>query len=333
LSATNESSAPSEVAPVAEVRKSKTRERLWLLAKLSVAGLAFTYVFTRQSWSELTEALGRLTPVTLTLALLLTFMCLSTATLRWYCLLRAYGAVHLPSVLSLMRVYYVGNFYNIYLPGAVGGDVVRGVAMRNAFAEGGATTSVAVVFVERAIGLLGVLIAVALAVPLEDKGHMGHDFLPYLGIGVFAVFALIVGIAQAPRIAHYVPRSIGNIMRGLPVLERYAPFALAVLISVAIQMMLISCGHVVVSSIYPEARFVDSMLVVPLAAGAAFFPLSVAGAGPRDAVLVTLYAMAGVPRPAAAATALVLLFATLIVGATGGVMQLLAPLTLQKRGA
>jgi hypothetical protein len=73
------------------------------------------------------------------------------------------------------------------------------------------------------------------------------------------------------------------------------------------------------------------MLVVPLAAAAAFFPLSVAGAGPRDAVLVTLYGLAGVPKPAAVATALALLFITLVVGASGGILQLYAPLTLEKR--
>jgi uncharacterized membrane protein YbhN (UPF0104 family) len=306
---------------------------LWLLAKVLVAALAFGYVLTRQSWADLTEALGRLTPGALALAVLLQFLCLTTGAVRWFNLLRAYGAEGLPPFRSLLRVYYVGHFYNIYLPGAVGGDVLRGIATRSAFADGGATTSVAVVFVERALGLLGTLVAVALAVPFEVEGHMAHDFLPYVGLGLCAVFALIMGIAQAPRLAHYVPRGIGNIMRNLPVLGRYAPFARACLLSIAIQLSLITCGHVLLSAIYPEARFADSMLAVPLAAAAAFFPLSVAGAGPRDAVLVSLYTLAGVPRPAAAATALSLLFVTLIVGASGGIVQLLAPLTLEKRDA
>jgi hypothetical protein len=119
-------------------------------------------------------------------------------------------------------------------------------------------------------------------------------------------------------------------MRGLPVLDRYGALAVACLISLAIQFLLIGSGHVLVSSIFPAARFSDSMLVVPLAAAAAFFPLSVAGAGPRDAALVGLYTLVGVPRPAAAATALVMLFITLLLGGTGGVLQLLAPLTLDQ---
>jgi uncharacterized membrane protein YbhN (UPF0104 family) len=232
-----------------------------------------------------------------------------------------------------MRVYYVGHFYNTYFPGAVGGDVLRGIATRGAFKDGGATTSVAVVFVERVVGLVGLLLAVALAVPFEVGGHVAHDFLPYLCLGLLGAFALIVGIAQAPRLAHYVPQRIGNIMRGLPVLGHYGSFAVACLISLTIQLCLVSCGHVLVSAMYPAARFADSMLVLPLAGAAAFFPLSVAGAGPRDAVLVTLYGLVGVPRPAAVATALVLLFTTLIVGGTGGLLQLYAPLTLDKRDA
>lgn len=320
-------------APHAQRPASKTRHRLFLLAKVAVAAAAFTYVLTRQSWAELAAALARLTPGAIALALLLNFLCQSTATFRWYALLRAYGAVHLPPVMSLMRVYFVGQFYNTYLPGAVGGDVLRGIATRGSFEQGGATTGVAVVFVERVVGLIGLLIAVALSVPLEVKGHVAHDFLPYLAVGLLGAAALIVGIAQAPRLAHYVPRGIGNIMRGLPVLTNYGQFAIACLISLVIQVFLVSCGHVLVSAIYPEARFADSMLVVPLAAAAAFFPLSVAGAGPRDAVLVTLYALVGVPRPAAVATALMLLFATLLIGGIGGLLQLYAPLTLEKRDA
>lgn len=308
----------------------KMKHWLFLFAKVLVAGLAFTYVLTRQSWSELSAALSRITPGTLAAALLLQFLCISFATLRWQSVLRAYGAVHLPPLLSLMRVYFVGQFYNTYLPGAVGGDVLRGVATRKAFREGGATTSVAVVFVERALGLAGILLAVALAVPFETGSHVARDFLPYLALGLLGVFVLVAAIAHAPRVAHYVPRAIGTIMRGLPVLERYGALTVATLISLTIQFFLIGCGHVVVSSIYPEARFTDSMLAVPLAAAAAFFPLSVAGAGPRDAVLVSLYALFGVPRPAATATALVLLFAALLVGASGGILQLLAPLSLDE---
>lgn len=332
MTATHEPTSSPAAAPE-RTPAAKTRHRLFLLAKVVVAAAAFTYVLTRQSWSELEAALARLTPGSLALALFFNFMCLVTATLRWHALLRAYGAVRLPPVLSLMRVYFVGHFYNTYLPGAVGGDVLRGITTRGSFKEGGATTGVAVVFVERVLGMVAQLLVVALSVPFEVKGHVARDFLPYLGLGLIAAVALIVGIAQAPRLAHYVPRTIGNIMRGLPVLTHYGQFALACAISLALQLLLVSCGHALVSAIYPEVRFTDSMLVVPLAAAAAFFPLSVAGAGPRDAVLVTLYALVGVPRPAAVATALMLLFITLVVGGSGGLLQLYAPLTLEKRDA
>lgn len=63
------------------------------------------------------------------------------------------------------------------------------------------------------------------------------------------------------------------------------------------------------------------------AGGGAFFPLSVAGAGPRDLVLVALYETLGIPRAAAVATALALLLVTLLVSGLGGVLQLVAPLS------
>lgn len=316
--------APAPATPASR----RARKWLWLAAKLLVAAGAFAFILSRQSWAELLAALARIAPLALALAALLQVACIAAATVRWRCLLRAYGASTLPSFPSALRVYFVGQFYNTYLPGAVGGDVLRGVVTRSSFAAGGgATASVAIVFVERALGLLGVLAVSALAAPFGASEELQRVFLPYCFLGSLGVAAVITAVTLGRRLADYVPRRIATVLRGLPELRRTWPFALACLLSLVTQSLIALCAHVLVASVYPEAAVLQSLVAMPLAAGAAFFPLSVAGAGPRDLVLVALYETLGIPRAAGTATALSLLLVTLLVAGLGGVLQLLAPLS------
>ena len=121
------------------------------------------------------------------------------------------------------------------------------------------------------------------------------------------------------RIQAYMPRKRSSLGGSL--------VATSCLLAIFAQTLLSVSGHVLVDSVYPEATLLDSLIAMPLAGAAAFFPLSIAGAGARDLVLVTLYGTLGIPRAEATATALALLLVTLLVGAIGGVLQLLAPLT------
>jgi hypothetical protein len=210
----------------------------------------------------------------------------------------------------------------------VGGDLLRAVITRRSFPHGGATASTAIVFVERALGLFGVLVLTTLAVPLSPANSQAHAFLPYSILGMLGVTALIAAIAHGSRLAPILPARLAPILRNLPKPGHAAPFIAAGLLSVVVQSLFVVCGHVLVASVYPSVRWEDSLLVIPLTAAASFFPLSVAGAGPRDAVLVSLYALAGVPRAAGVATSLSLLVVTLIAAATGGIWQLMAPLSI-----
>ena len=50
---------------------------------------------------------------------------LGLAAVRWRFLMRAFKATALPPYSMLFRLNLVGHFYNIFVPGAVGGDLAR----------------------------------------------------------------------------------------------------------------------------------------------------------------------------------------------------------------
>src|SRR5690606_34399647 len=124
--------------------------------------------------------------------------------LRWRVLLAAYGAPRRPSVLRLAHVYWVGFFYNNYLPGGLGGDVVRGIVTRQSFGERGTAASLTVVVVERALGLSGLLLLVSatyLARPLPGT----EGVLPYSALGLVLAAAGVGAVALGRRLAPRLP--------------------------------------------------------------------------------------------------------------------------------
>jgi uncharacterized membrane protein YbhN (UPF0104 family) len=80
------------------------------------------------------------------------------AQLRWYVLVRAQGlAVTMPGV---MRLGLIGFFFNTFLPGSLGGDVVKAAGL--AREQNRRTAAVATVIIDRVIALWGLVWLVAL---------------------------------------------------------------------------------------------------------------------------------------------------------------------------
>ena len=100
---------------------------------------------------------------------------------RWRVLLQAYGAQSRPRFTTAVRLYFIAFFYNNFLPGAVAGDLMRGVVSRNSFGEHGTTGAIAVVLVERALGLFAVFSLVAVGLLLKGRDNAGLARPPAFG--------------------------------------------------------------------------------------------------------------------------------------------------------
>src|SRR5690606_22482712 len=133
----------------------------WIVRWLGTA-VGIAYVASLIELHAVADAIGRIELSAFVVASVLVAANVVAGALRWRVLLSAYGAVSRPSLARATQLYFIAFFYNNYLPGAVAGDVVRGVVTRDAFGERGATAGLAVVFVERALGLFGVFLLLAL---------------------------------------------------------------------------------------------------------------------------------------------------------------------------
>lgn len=307
-----------------------TRERtvLWGWLRVAVTLAAFAVIFTRAPIGEIFAAGRSLSPGAFLGALFFVLVSLFLGAFRWRALLAAYGAVQLPSLRRLLHLYFVGLFYNTYVPGAVGGDVVRGVASREAFGDdplASTTGGLAVVFVERICGVAALLVISAgafLLCPIESVEGLWF----WATVGLVAVMTAVTGLAAAPKLAPLFSGRIGRLLASIPKLRRGGPLAMALLLSLGVQYANVLAGHTIVSSLAPAVTLGDSAIAMPLIGASAFFPLTVSGAGVREFVFAALYHTVGVPEATAYAASLSYWAAQLAVAGVGGVLSLVTPI-------
>lgn len=94
-----------------------------------------------------------MSPLYLALTAAVTALAVALTFVRWHGLVRAQG---LPFTLrNAFRLGLVGYYFNTFLPGSVGGDVLKAVAISRG--QSRRTVAVATVLIDRAVGLWGLL--------------------------------------------------------------------------------------------------------------------------------------------------------------------------------
>jgi len=301
-------------------------KRLWLALRIIVPVGACAYLFSMVGLDALLPAMASIPLHTVAAAMVLLLLGTAAAALRWHLLFAACGNPEQPPVMELYRLHLIGLFYNNFVPGGLGGDLVRAAATRQAMAEGGFTRALAVVLLERTLGFTGLVILVAAAFTLWPLPLGEQQVLLYSGLGVAASAAAVVGVASGRRLAPYLPGPFGKIAQSLPTIEKWWPFAGALGLSLVTNVTGVMAAHSIVASLTRAATLTDSLVVVPLTGMAAFFPLTIGGVGVREGAFVWLYGLVGVSQSRALAASLGYFGCLLAVAAVGGVLHALRPL-------
>jgi uncharacterized membrane protein YbhN (UPF0104 family) len=285
----------------------------------TAAGIA--YIAHAIDFRDAAAAFGKISIGAMVLAIALVGLNVVAGAMRWRVLLTAYGAESRPSRVRAIKLYFIAFFYNNYLPGAVAGDVVRGVVTRDVFGDRGATAGLAVVLVERALGLFGVFLLLAIGVAISERDVSSYAI--WSAIGIAGSLALVLALPFARRLAPMLPGKLRAIAERVPALSSVSAFAIAVVYSIATQLFVTLAGWVLLRAIDPAVGLGSALLIVPLAAATTFLPITVGGAGAREAVYITLGAsLFHMTKSDAGAASLALWLAHLVNGAAGGLLQI-----------
>jgi len=241
----------------------KLRRALVLLAKLAFVVGAFYFVFQHISLADVRRVLATARPGWLALAagLFALSKWLSARRLNYF--FRAIG-VPLAEAENL-RLYWLGMYYNLFLPGGIGGDGYKVYLLRQRF-PGKTTALVRALLLDRVSGVLalgvlaGVLLAFVPAVPLPGR--------------LLVLAGVPVGVA-----ASYWASG-----RFFP--EFQPLFGRAGWLGLGVQGAQVLCAWAILAGTGTSAQVIDYLVVFLVSSVVAVLPLTVGGIGAREVTFV-----------------------------------------------
>src|SRR6185436_4065681 len=181
------------------------KKSVLLLLKIVFSVGILVYIFTRvvdlgDLWVNLRDASVSF----LVAAVAVYFVVQTLSAYRWYLLLKPLDIdIGFPKILSL---YYLGMYFNFFLPSAIGGDVFKVYYLNKE--TGRLSASTASVFIDRDIGMGGLLIAATLV-----AAYGGTRIPPENGVLLAPLFALIGVAFIAANLALFYRRSYNLLHR------------------------------------------------------------------------------------------------------------------------
>jgi glycosyltransferase 2 family protein len=298
--------------------------------KITVSTVLMAFLLHKISLHELRAAVGRMNGYLLLASFGVFFASNIAGWFQWHALLRASGVALAPR--HTFQFYFVGLFFNNFLPANVGGDFAR--VLDASRAGGSRTSAFSTVLLDRMIGTVTLAgLAVVTSIPAIDRFHLG---LAYAGLVViFVASASLLWAIFHPRLLAMLERVLARVGLGRlkPALDELADrlhgfrhqrrlFMELFIVSLGVQVMRV-CVHLATARALglavPAAYF---FLFVPLLAVIVSLPISLNGIGVREAAGIQLFGLVGLP----AGSAFSLQFATYLVAVAisliGGVVFL-----------
>ncbi len=246
---------------------------------------------------------------------------------RWLLLMR--GLRVEVSFKRLVELYFVGNFFNTFLPSAFGGDVVRILEVSRDVDAGVAAGTV---IVDRMTGLMMLFALALLALPFQPESfplELTWLIVLVCGLGLLGGFIVLQGGLLrwlTPRLpAKIAQAGNGFITKVLRAVDGCGWRAIggAMLVSIIFNLTMASWWLAAGLALGFQIPYTYYLLVVPLLSIVLLLP-SIGGLGVREMIAPMLFAGAGLSPEESIALSLLVFGLERISGLLGGLVYLYA---------
>jgi hypothetical protein len=284
-----------------------------LAVKVTVSLVLLGYLFATSDLQALEERVRTADLLLLFAAVGCYVVMLALATWRWQLLLEALGVV--APLRHLTASYLVATFFNNFLPSNIGGDIVR--VRDGSRLTGSTTSSLAVVGIDRILGLgaLWVLAAVAFIFAGPQLRELAGARAVLLGLGL--VFVVLGTIFFRPGIARRL-MAVSRLNAIEWARERFEVVQAAVhsyraqvhtvwlafAASLALQALVVVYFFAIARALRIPLSVSAAFLMVPLCTLLQAVPISFNGWGLREGLFALYYSQIGLPRESALAFSL-----------------------------
>ena len=324
--AVHHSAKSAEPVPI---RPSRRKLVIRCIASIVILALLFTQVSLR----EVADNLRKVSPAFIVFAWCYYALCQWISAYRWQLFLRAKDVN--VSVGELFSFYMVGMFVNNFMPGSIGGDIVKSYYLYKR--TGKLEITVISVFLERFTGLLGLCLLALITLAIGYR-YLNSPIVVISVVGSAAFLMLIVVglwqlpnlVARMPWISRFVPQRLSEsaveLYASLASYRHHVPMlCLAIGISTVLQLMFAAYYSLASIAMGIPIDLIYFLLFLPAVTLVSLIPLSLGGLGIREASLVVLFGAAGIPPAEVVSVSLTLHFVNAILSLWGGFLLLKLP--------
>lgn len=274
------------------------RSRVSLIAKVAVATLLIVYLI-RSGHLDPKDLLGLVTPTHVAVGLAIVGVNILLAAWRWILLLRS-REFHIPFGYGV-GLYLIGIFFNHALPGAVGGDFVRGYYLVGDHPDKRMDAVLSVV-IDRVLGLYSFFILTLVAVAFDFSFVSSHEQIRWVAAMCLLVFCGLTGfftVVFSKRLSHLfglkiLERKLQPLHRLIVSLQLFGRSRRVIAYSVAVSLlaqlvtMFFFYGMAIISG-EPDVTWKAVLFAVPMGFLVTAVPIAPAGVGVGQVAFLYLF--------------------------------------------
>jgi len=277
------------------------RQRIVVAVKFVVTAALISYVLRVANISEIRRVIGTAHWVWLAVAVVVLVGTQMLCALRWVLVsqpLQLNRSWH-----EFLRLYFLGAFFNTFLPTTIGGDVVKAYYLtRDTHQLARSTTSV---FMDRNVGLGSLLIIGCVAATMNGATLRGMSIVPVLWL-LLAGYCVSNAVLLYRRLHEMVRRKLrqlwfegldrrlGAMFGSLAMYRKnLLTMTVAAVFSVGIQLVNFIAVFFVGLAIGAPAALKHYLVFLPVITVMTMLPVSIGGLGVRESALVTFFIPAG----------------------------------------
>ena len=236
------------------------RKKLITVAKIAISAILIYFIFTKVDFKEVLDIVRKTNPFYFALAILffITSKVLASVRLNLY----FHGLGIKLTQKSNLKLYLLGMFYNLFLPGGIGGDAYKGYLIKKKF-EVDTKKVVSVLVLDRLSGLLLLFIyACVLAVLLNNTWLDKIEIL----IGALGILSVLGYWYLNKRFFNFV----------LPV------FWSSLSLSAMVQLAQLICVVFILQALSIDIDRIAYLLIFLVSSIVSVLPLTIGGIGSRE---------------------------------------------------
>lgn len=272
------------------------RKQILTVVKIGVSIILLYFIFTRLPFKDVLEVLAGASYAYILLALLLFILSKLFAAFR---LNLFFHQLEAPlSQNSNLKLYLLGMFYNLFLPGGIGGDAYKGYLIQKRF-KPGTKRVVSALLLDRLSGLL-VLFLLACALGFYISPSPWGSLSWVLPVAAFMAFVLF----------WWVNRSYFK--------NLYAIFWPAFLYSIGVQFMQLVCVWCILQAFDVQMHQLAYLFIFLVSSIVAVLPITIGGIGSREIVFLYGALWLGLQEDTSVTISLIFFAITALVSFAGG---------------